>query len=183
MIVDSRQADILKLFLRVIAVASIHVQCNWWNFILMPASLYIVFLALRLPSTHRFSRMLVVYVSRAQLDRSQASASAQKGVKEEPKEHGGDHAFPITHVRAAVRKARRLARACRVYGKTRAWMGAYVLTHRYGVRARCVLAAINERTRGNLRALRTLPVGADTLVRPRIAPQALYSFMFLPLRP
>lgn len=57
-----------------------------------------------------FSRMLVVYASRAQLDRSQASASVQKGVKEELKEQGGDHASPITDVRAVVRKAKQFSR-------------------------------------------------------------------------
>lgn len=57
-----------------------------------------------------FSRMLVVYASRAQLDRSQASASVQKGIKEELKERGGDHAFPITDVRAVVRKAKQFSR-------------------------------------------------------------------------
>jgi len=51
--------------------------------------------------------MLVVYAFRAQLDRSQASASVQKGIKETPKEQSGDHASPITDVRAAVRKAKR----------------------------------------------------------------------------
>lgn len=51
--------------------------------------------------------MLVVYASRAQLDRSQASASVQKGIKETPKKRSGDHASPITDVRAAVRKAKR----------------------------------------------------------------------------
>lgn len=56
------------------------------------------------------SRMLVVYASRAQLDRSQASASVQKGIKEELKERGGDHAFPITDVRAVVRKAKQFSR-------------------------------------------------------------------------
>jgi len=57
-----------------------------------------------------FSRMLVVYASRAQLDRSQASASVQKGVKEDLKEQGGDHASPITDVRAVVRKAKQFSR-------------------------------------------------------------------------
>lgn len=71
------------------------------------------------PATARtklLSRMLVVYASRAQLDRSQASASVQKGVKEKLKERNGDHASPITHVRAAVRKANQFARTCRAYG-------------------------------------------------------------------
>lgn len=69
--------------------------------------------------------MLVVYASRAQLDHSQASASVQKGVKEESKEQGGDHVSPITDVRAAVRKAKQFARACRAYGETRACIRAY----------------------------------------------------------
>lgn len=76
--------------------------------------------------------MLVVYASRAQLDRSQASASVQKGIKEELKERGRDHAFPITDVRAVVRKAKQFSRE-RVepmaYGETCACVHAYVPTY------------------------------------------------------
>lgn len=124
----------------------------------------------------RFSRMLVVYASRAQLDRSQASASVQKGVKEELKEQGGDHAFPITDVRAVVRKAKQFSRErVRAYGRTRACVRACVRAYvrgRRGMHARCPPL---HTTRRNPRALRTLPVGADALVRPRIVPQALYT--------
>lgn len=80
--------------------------------------------------------MLVVYAFRAQLDHCQASASVQKGVKEESKEQAGDHVSPITDVRAAVRKAKQFARACRsLWGNAyvRACVRACVRTRRYGV--------------------------------------------------
>lgn len=121
-----------------------------------------------------FSRMLVVYASRAQLDRSQASASVQKGVKEELKEQGGDHVFPITDVRAVVRKAKQFSRE-RVEPmgeRVPACVRTCPRTRRHGMHARCPPL---HTTRRNPRALRTLPIGADALVRPRIAPQALYT--------
>lgn len=103
------------------------------------------FLLIRRLCTQSFSRMLVVYASRAQLDHCQASASVQKGVKEESKEQAGDHVSPITDVRAAVRKAKQFARACRsLWGN--ACVRAYVRTRRYGVHD--VLAG-----EGNSRAL------------------------------
>lgn len=40
----------------------------------------------------------------------------QKGVKEKPQEQGGDHASPITHVRAAVREPNPVCKARWSYG-------------------------------------------------------------------
>lgn len=69
------------------------------------------------------------------------------------------------------------SRAC-VRAHARAYVYAYVTP------SRCVRVrnSPTRTARGNPRALRTLPVGADALVRPRIAPQALYSTMYLPLK-
>lgn len=61
----------------------------------------------------------------------------QKGVKEEPQEQGGDHASPITHVRAAVREPNQSANR-----------GEVMVVPRTGVQCRLKTPVANKMTNG-----------------------------------